>query len=401
MFDSYQLQYLSPNGRWTNSIVVRTFVIWSSFISPSHTLFFSSTISSTGNVAYVDDDFEGAFESYSRAIEVDKPTAVLYSCRAAACIKLKKYSKALEDCNKALSLDDSHEPSYYRKGIACFELDEFETAKKALQSGLKLREESGKDAALYSRALRKCEAELKGQAPEIDSSSKSASSITRTQKMPTPPSQPIGIKYQYYQSEESLTITILAKKVDPKDARIDILSTRLKAVIDVEGRPDVVIDKILYEEIDAEASKIKHTPSKIDIVLVKKAPSIWPSIEGSGKAAAAATAPVPTAAPTQRAKPYASSKDWDSVGKQISDELDAEKPEGEEALQKLFKDIYGKADEETRRAMNKSFQTSGGTVLSTNWKEVEEKNYEEERQAPKGMEWRNYEGDRLKQLDND
>lgn len=36
-------------------------------------------------------------------------------------------------------------------------------------------------------------------------------------------------------------------------------------------------------------------------------------------------------------------------------------------------------DPETRRAMNKSFQTSGGTVLSTNWGEVKKKDYEAER----------------------
>ena len=47
--------------------------------------------------------------------------------------------------------------------------------------------------------------------------------------------------------------------------------------------------------------------------------------------------------------------------------------------------------------MVKSFQTSGGTVLSTNWDEVKEKDYEKERQAPNGMQWKNWEGDKLKQ----
>lgn len=50
--------------------------------------------------------------------------------------------------------------------------------------------------------------------------------------------------------------------------------------------------------------------------------------------------------------------------------------------------------------MNKSFQTSGGTVLSTNWKEVSHKNYEEEKQAPKGMQWQTWEGDKVKQVDS-
>ena len=47
-------------------------------------------------------------------------------------------------------------------------------------------------------------------------------------------------------------------------------------------------------------------------------------------------------------------------------------------------------EEDTRRAMNKSMQTSGGTCLSTNWGEVKEKDYESEKTAPKGMEWKKY-----------
>lgn len=44
--------------------------------------------------------------------------------------------------------------------------------------------------------------------------------------------------------------------------------------------------------------------------------------------------------------------------------------QGEEGLQNLFQKIYGDSSDEVRKAMNKSFSESGGTVLSTNWAEV-------------------------------
>ncbi|CAN0129168.1 unnamed protein product [Ectocarpus fasciculatus] len=148
--------------------------------------------------------------------------------------------------------------------------------------------------------------------------------------------------------------------------------------------------------------------------MTKKTPADWPELEGAATPAARPAAAVTAAdasstsgaapveqPPTKVARPYSSTKDWDVVEKEVQKELEAEKPGGEQALNDLFKSIYGKADEDTRRAMVKSFQTSGGTVLSTNWDEVGKADYEKERQAPKGMEWKTWEGAKLPQKDDD
>jgi len=266
-------------------------------------------------------------------------------------------------------------------------------------------------------------------------------------------------KYQYYQDDNFMKVQILEPNVAPENLTAeftpDEISIKIKKRDEKGGMVEyTVIHGDLYEEVVADKCRAIIKDEKVLIKLKKKESKMeWNKLldeskkgdrkrgrvekrakEESGdaedggdgdvdgakenaaddgqanneeaksnndtpnptteKEESKQTKSIPTIPPAQT-RPYASHRDWNAIDRDLAAQEAAEKPEGDEALNTLFQQIYKNANEDTRRAMVKSMQTSGGTCLSTNWNEVETKDYESERQAPRGMEWKDGEGRKL------
>ena len=135
---------------------------------------------------------------------------------------------------------------------------------------------------------------------------------------------------------------------------------------------DYVLNLNLSYPIVPDQSSFSVMKTKVEIKMKKSEGIRWTLLEGQ---APAHVKQIPVAASASQPGPvYPSSaskkKNWDKIESEIAKEESEEKLEGEAALNQLFQKIYCGGSDEIRRAMNKSFVESGGTVLSTNWNEV-------------------------------
>ncbi|XP_066594966.1 protein SGT1 homolog [Prorops nasuta] len=196
------------------------------------------------------------------------------------------------------------------------------------------------------------------------------------------------VRHEWYQTETHVVLTILAK--DTNDVVINLKENVLSVSAKLPNGHNYNLQLNLAHSVGEFYYKIM--PSKIEVKLTKKDGIQWTALEGNPVTQQVLkNIPQDLSVIDQSPKYPSSSKksrDWNEVEKEIKKQEADEKLEGDAALNALFQQIYGSGSDEVRRAMNKSFQESGGTVLSTNWSEVGKDKVPVK--TPDGVEWKQW-----------
>ncbi|XP_060828070.1 protein SGT1 homolog [Bombus pascuorum] len=205
-------------------------------------------------------------------------------------------------------------------------------------------------------------------------------------EMPVP-----KIRHDWYQTESHVIVPILAKSA--QNVKVVYEKNTLSVSAQLPSGNEYSLELDLAHAIIPDECTYKVDPSKIEIKLKKQDGITWSTLEGN-PVAQNTIQPIPQEIlqagnqPPENPGTTKKTRDWNKVEKEIEKQEAEEKPIGEAALYALFQQIYGSGSDEVRRAMNKSFQESGGTVLSTNWSEVSKGKVEVK--LPDGMEWKSW-----------
>ncbi|KAL7107025.1 hypothetical protein ACP275_06G028000 [Erythranthe tilingii] len=360
----------------------------------------SSDLETKAKEAFIDDHFELAVDLYTQAIGLSPTTAELFADRAQANIKLRNFTEAVADANKAIELDSTMAKTYLRKGVACINLEEYETAKAALETGASLAPHDSR----FTKLIKECDEHIAEEAAEQPEQlvDKAPIDVATPNNLPSfvgfssqGTSTPVSstkprYRHEFYQKPEEVVVTIFAKGIPANSVVVDFGEQILSVTIELPDEEAYHFQPRLFGKIIPMKCRYEVMSTKIEIRLVKADTIHWTSLEYSKDVVFVQKAVVPSG----KQKPtYPSSKpnrvDWDKLEAEVKKEEKDEKLDGDAALNKFFRDIYKDADEDTRRAMSKSFVESNGTVLSTNWKEVGLKKVEGS--PPDGMDLKKWE----------
>lgn len=176
------------------------------------------------------------------------------------------------------------------------------------------------------------------------------------------------IKKDWYQSETHIILTILGKHSSKEDCFIIFNKDELTIKAKFATGQSYTLNIKLSKYIVPERCTFKLLSSKLEILLAKTDGERWDVLERHLY--------------DEHKNSICQGRNWDKVVNDMT------KDDHDEDVNTLFRKIYSEGTDEVRKAMNKSFLESGGTVLSTNWKDVGKDKVEIK--PPEGVEWKKW-----------
>ncbi|KAJ1366721.1 hypothetical protein KIN20_027474 [Parelaphostrongylus tenuis] len=179
-------------------------------------------------------------------------------------------------------------------------------------------------------------------------------------------------RYDWFQTDSFVTITILKKGVSLSECRVAFRNNEIR----VFAGDEVIFETTLARPVDEKDFTVTCTPSKAKVRMPKATAVHWPTLSASSDAPHVSSESHPT-------------KNWEAIGRSAVEEEEKEELEGDAAVNRMFRKLYSEASDDVKKAMIKSYQESGGTVLSTNWAEISKKRTEIK--PPDCMEYKRFE----------
>ncbi|NXW95263.1 SGT1 protein, partial [Alopecoenas beccarii] len=304
-------------------------------------------------------------QELTTALEKNPDDAEYYCQRAYAHILLQKYADAVADAKKSLELNPNNAVALLRKGLGEYHMKNYTSALESFREGQRL--DNVDDT--FTIWIKRCEETLNGKKKHIY--------LLRGLICPV---------YDWYQTESQVIVTIMIKNAQKDDVSVQFLEKEMNASVRLPSGEDYNLKLVLLHSIVPEQSTFKVLSTKVEIKMKKPEAVRWEKLEGQGD-----SPKLKQFTPdTQHLYPSSShyTRNWDKLVVEIKEEEKNEKLEGDAALNKLFQQIYSDGTDEVKRAMNKSFMESGGTVLSTNWSDVGKRKVEVN--PPDDMEWKKF-----------
>lgn len=220
----------------------------------------------------------------------------------------------------------------------------------------------------------------------------STTAVAQAEAVQTPASK---IRHEWYQQNDTVIVSLFAKGIPKDKAAIEIKAQSLEVSFPLPTGSDYNFSlDPLFANIDSAQSSYKIMSTKAEFTLKKAIPGQkWSSLEGTGPVTTpgedtggseevkrAVLRGGESSGPAYPTSSKSGPKNWDKVANDLTkkkpkkddDEDGEDEYDGEEGdpVNGFFKTLYKGADDDTKRAMMKSYQESNGTALSTNWGEV-------------------------------